>query len=173
MSLRRRPIRSSQQSAAGGTRQLPPDRFLEEELAFYLPLIEVCLQLPRALSLRSERAFGTPFTIAAALAYLSAAPREGISMSDLSRMLNLSNSRVSRLVHEMEAAGWVKRIKSKSDGRSNLAKITPAGRKKLTTESPFHLAKIRELSIHVFSARERAILKPYLERLRNHLSPNP
>lgn len=172
MSSRRRPTRSSQRSVDGGARRLPADRFTDEELAFFLPLIEVCLQLPRVLSLRSERAFGTTFTTGAALAFLWTAPKEGISMSDLSRMLNLSNSRVSRLVHEMETAGWVKRVKSKSDGRSILAKITPAGEKKVIAESPFYRANVRDLSINVFSARERAILAPYLERLSNHLSPN-
>jgi DNA-binding MarR family transcriptional regulator len=172
MKANQRKLRVSDQISGSGVRSLPADRFLEEELEFYRTLIEVCLQLPRVLSLRSERAFGTPFTMAAALAYLSAAPKDGISMSDLSRILNLSNSRVSRLIHEMETAGWVKREKSKKDGRSSLARITPAGRKKLSAEGPFHIANIRELSVQVFTARERALLQPYLERLRSHLAPN-
>lgn len=170
MAAKKRASRTPKRRSTPNEKKLPPDRFLATELEFYLPLIEVCLQLPRVLSARSERAFGTPFNIAAALAYLTVADSQGMSMSDLSRTLNLSNSRVTRLVHEMESAGWVARSKSKNDGRSNLARITASGRRKLATEGPFHIANIRELSIHVFNARERALLLPYLERLRAHLT---
>lgn len=170
MSTKKRPTPTAQRRKKSAAAQLPPNRFLATELEFYLPLIEVCLQLPRVLSARSERAFGTPFNIAAALAYLTVGDQQGMSMSELSRTLNLSNSRVTRLVHEMESAGWVSRSKSKNDGRSNLARITAAGRRKLDAEGPFHIANIRELAIHVFNARERAMLLPYLERLRVHLT---
>lgn len=169
MAGKKRPMSNSRRTAKAGTAHLPPDRFLPSELEFYLPLVEVCLQLPRVLSARSERAFGSPFNISAALAYLTVAEPQGMSMSELSRILNLSNSRVTRLVHEMETAGWVVRSKSKVDGRSNLAKITASGRRKLAAEGPFHIASIRELAIHVFSARERALLLPYLARLSAHL----
>ena len=170
MTARNRRASTSRPRKKSPTRKLPTDSFLDEELAFYLPLIEVCLQLPRVLSTRSERAFGTPFNVAAALAYLSDAEVKGISMSEFSKMLNLSNSRVTRLVNEMEEAGWVSRSKSKVDGRSNLVRITASGRRKLRTEGPFHLANIRELSIHVFSAREREMIRPHLERLRDHIT---
>lgn len=165
----KRPSTQPKQRTTPHSAQLPPDRFLPAELEFYLPLVEVCLQLPRVLSARSERAFGSPFNISAALAYLTVAEPQGMSMSELSRILNLSNSRVTRLVHEMESAGWVARSKSKIDGRSNLAKITASGRRKLAAEGPFHIANIRELAIYVFNSRERALLLPYLERLSAHL----
>jgi len=156
--------------AAHATTSIPSDRLLDEELNFYLPLIEVSLQLPRVLSAKSERAIGVTFTEAGAIAYLHAAGSTGISMSELSQKLNLSNSRVTRLVNDLEHAGLVVRRKSKSDGRSNIVKLTDKGRKRVLEQRPFHLANIRENCIQVFSKRERQLLLPYLERLRAHLA---
>lgn len=155
---------------AHATTSIPSDRLLDEELNFYLPLIEVSLQLPRVLSTKSERAIGVTFTEAAAMAYLNASGQTGISMSELSQKLNLSNSRVTRLVNDLEHIGLVVRRKSKEDGRSNIVKLTDIGQKRVLELRPFHLANVRQNCIQVFTKRERQLLLPYLERLRDHLA---
>jgi DNA-binding MarR family transcriptional regulator len=54
------------------------------------------------------------------------------SMSDLSRVLEIDNSAITRLVDSLEAMGFVKRDSNPSDRRQYLIYLTEKGKKEIT-----------------------------------------
>lgn len=53
--------------------------------------------------------------------------REGMTMSELSRMLLVSNGNATAIVDRLEAAGLARRTASKTDRRTVFVALTPAG----------------------------------------------
>ncbi len=53
--------------------------------------------------------------------------REGVTMSDLSRMLLVSNGNATAVVDRLEADGFVRRSPSETDRRTVFAALTPEG----------------------------------------------
>ena len=75
---------------------------------------------------------------------LNAAPDRRLRMQDLGARAVLSRTRVSRIVGELEAHGFVERVADPDDGRASLAAITPAGRAALRAAAPRYLAGIEQ-----------------------------
>ena len=89
---------------------------------------------------------------------LNAAPDRRLRMQELAARAVVSRSRVSRIVTELEAGGYVERIPDASDGRASLATITVSGRAVLRRTAPLYLAGIeRHFNRHVAPAGRRAI----------------
>lgn len=59
---------------------------------------------------------------------LNAAPGRQLRMQDLAARAVVSRPRVSRIVAELESAGYLERCADPTDRRASLATITPAGR---------------------------------------------
>jgi DNA-binding MarR family transcriptional regulator len=66
-----------------------------------------------------------------------------LQISQLARRGTLSTSRMSRLVDELIARGWIRREKCATDARSSYAVLTPAGRTRLEEAYPTHLESVR------------------------------
>jgi DNA-binding MarR family transcriptional regulator len=89
---------------------------------------------------------------------LNAAPDRTLRMQDLAARAVLSRTRVSRIVTELEAAGYVERRADPDDGRAALAAITPSGRAALRSAAPIYLAGIEEhFNRYLSPAAQRAI----------------
>ncbi|MDQ6617980.1 MAG: MarR family transcriptional regulator [Actinomycetota bacterium] len=74
---------------------------------------------------------------------LDAAPQRRLRMLDLGAAVVLSRTRVSRVVDELETAGYVKREPNPADGRSAFATLTSNGRAAFRKAAPVYLASIR------------------------------
>jgi DNA-binding MarR family transcriptional regulator len=64
-------------------------------------------------------------------------------MADLANATDLSASRMTRLVDDLQSRGLVTKTASSSDARGNVAKLTPRGMAKLKSAWPVHLASVR------------------------------
>jgi DNA-binding MarR family transcriptional regulator len=64
-------------------------------------------------------------------------------MADLASATDFSASRTTRLVDDLKSRGLVSKIKSSSDARGNVAKLTPRGMAKMRSAWPVHLESVR------------------------------
>src|SRR4051794_32597418 len=89
---------------------------------------------------------------------LNAAPSRRLRMQDLALRVVLSRTRVSRVVSELESAGYVERVEDSNDKRATFAAITPQGRAALRRAAPTYLAGIEEhFTRHLTPAEQRTI----------------
>ena len=75
--------------------------------------------------------------------YLSAAEGDSMKMCDLAEVLQLSPSGLTRRLDGLVKAGWVERRPSELDRRVMHAALTEAGRAKLESAAPVHVASVR------------------------------
>jgi DNA-binding MarR family transcriptional regulator len=90
-----------------------------------------------------KRATGMPLSWYDVLLELNAAPDRRLRMFDLGEAVVLSRTRVSRVVDELVAAGFVARVPNPDDGRSAFAELTGAGRQAFRKVAPVYLESIR------------------------------
>jgi DNA-binding MarR family transcriptional regulator len=100
-----------------------------------------------------------------ALLVLNAAPDRRMRMSDLGAAAVLSREQISRVVTELERAGFVERVANPDDKRSSFATITPAGRDRLRAVAPTYLAAIEEHFSNHLTAREVAAVASALQKV--------
>jgi len=91
-----------------------------------------------------NRDTGLSFDDYEVLVYLSEANDLRMRMSDLSRVLNNSRSRLTQRIDRMEDSGLVRRQRSPEDGRSVLAAITTRGLNTIAAAAPSHVMSVRE-----------------------------
>ncbi len=120
------------------------DPLNESEEAFWRALIRIVLSLPRRLDSDLVRTVGITANEYTTLMCLSEAPGRELRMADLANAAALSASRMTRLVDDLQAHGLVVKRVSAEDGRGNIAKLTPAGLRKLKQAWPVHLASVRD-----------------------------
>lgn len=68
--------------------------------------------------------------------------REGVTMSELSRMLLVSNGNATTVVDRLEADGLVARTQSESDRRTVFVALTPAGLEAFEVLAADHEAEV-------------------------------
>jgi DNA-binding MarR family transcriptional regulator len=90
---------------------------------------------------------------------LSQQEGQSLPMGVLAQTLGWSQSRLSHAVARMEKVGWVRRVPSATDQRSNLAQLTEAGRQKLVEAAPGHVAAVRDLLIDALTPEQRDTLR--------------
>src|SRR3954454_25319546 len=81
-----------------------------------------------------------------ALLELNAAPGRQLRMQELAARTVLSRTRISRIVSELEHAGYVERRPDPADGRAWLATLTTRGRDALKRAAPLYRAGIERHS---------------------------
>jgi DNA-binding MarR family transcriptional regulator len=100
-----------------------------------------------------------------ALLELNAAPERRLRMQELAQKVVLSRTRVSRIVTELEASGYVERVPDPDDGRATLAAITSAGRAALRRAAPIYLAGIQEHFTRYLSNTQQQAITTGLQRV--------
>jgi DNA-binding MarR family transcriptional regulator len=113
--------------------------------------------------LEAERAM--PLAWYEVLLHLERAPDRHMRMQELGDAVVLSRSRVSRIVDDMERAGFVAREACPTDRRVVHAALTPKGRGALRRAAPVHLRGIEAHFTALLSADELATLQQACERL--------
>lgn len=99
--------------------------------------------LQESLDRQLQRESGMPHTYYQILAMLSEAPRREMTMSDLAELVRYSASRLSHAVAKLEAAGWVRRRRHPTDGRTTIATLTDGGLDALADAAPGHVRQVR------------------------------
>jgi DNA-binding MarR family transcriptional regulator len=113
----------------------------EDEL--WRALIRIVISLPRLLEKDVLRSTGLTSNEYITLMSLSEAPNRELRMAELANASALSASRMTRLVEDLVARGFVVKRPSSADGRGNVAKLTARGLAKLRSAYPEHLASVR------------------------------
>ena len=115
----------------------------EEE--FWRALMRIMLSLRRRLDSELERAAGINTNEYAVLASLFEAGSHRLRMTDVARATDLSASRVTRVVDELDSRGLASKKASTEDGRGNVAGLTWAGLAKVKAARPVHIFSVRAL----------------------------
>jgi DNA-binding MarR family transcriptional regulator len=115
----------------------------ESEEQLWRAEMRILKVLPRLLD--SDLVKGTGLTASeySTLMHLSESPDRQMRMADLASATDLSASRMTRLVDELQSRGLVAKNTSSSDARGNVAKLTPRGVAKMRSAWPVHLASVR------------------------------
>ena len=124
-------------------------------LRLWLRLLAATNEMERALRRRLRTEFGTTLPRFDVMAALDRAP-EGLSMSELSRRLMVTNGNTTVLVGALEKDGLVRRSVSAVDRRSFTVELTDAGRESFACMADVHAQWVSELlsGIDAASARE-------------------
>jgi DNA-binding MarR family transcriptional regulator len=99
------------------------------------------------------------------LIYLSRAPEGRMRPSDLTDMVILTRSGVTRLLAGLEEAGLVRRDTCPDDRRVIYATLTEKGQAKLKAAHPTHLQGVGELFTDRFDEEELDTLRRLLQNL--------
>jgi DNA-binding MarR family transcriptional regulator len=113
------------------------------EEALWRSVMRIVKVIPRQLDSDLIRGVGLTASEYSTIMHLSEAPNRELRMADLASATDLSASRITRLVDELQSRGFVTKTTSSSDARGNVAKLTPRGMAKLRTAWPIHLASVR------------------------------
>ena len=74
---------------------------------------------------------------------LSEAHDHSLRMSELANFVSITVSGLTRVVERLSRLGLVERVRAESDGRGQVAVLTPAGMERLKQAWPSHLAAVR------------------------------
>jgi DNA-binding MarR family transcriptional regulator len=97
------------------------------ELRLWLSMISCSMKMESLLGQRLRREFGTSLARFDVLAQLERFP-DGLTMSELSRRLIVSNGAITGLVDKLTDAGLVTRREDPNDRRSMIVRLTRKGR---------------------------------------------
>lgn len=129
-------------------------------------LLRVHAAVVPALDRELQAKTGLPLAWYDVLLELNAAPERRLPMSELGARVVLSRSRVSRVVDELEQAGYVTREAHPSDRRSTYATISPAGMRRFRAAAPTYLHGVAELFARHLTADDLTRMADSLERVQ-------
>jgi DNA-binding MarR family transcriptional regulator len=132
------------------------EELARERLRLWLRLLAATNEMERALRRRLRAEFGTTLPRFDVMAALGRAP-EGLSMSELSRRLMVSNGNTTVLVGALEKEGRVRRTVSASDRRSYTVELTEAGREDFDRMAGVHAGWVCELLDGIGDERAREL----------------
>jgi DNA-binding MarR family transcriptional regulator len=113
------------------------------EEALWRAVMRIVKVIPRHLDSDLIRGAGLTASEYTTIMHLSEAPNRELRMADLASATDLSASRMTRLVDDLQSRGLVAKTASASDARGNVARLTPRGMAKLRSAWPVHLASVR------------------------------
>ncbi len=138
----------------------PATRWLDgEEMAAWLPLMRVLLQLPYALDRQLRDSAGLNHAHYGILAALSAQPDHALPMTDVARISAISLSRLSHAITSMQERGWVTREPCPGNRRVQNVSLTAAGMRLLDAVAPGHVAEVRRVVFDQLTATDVSDLR--------------
>jgi DNA-binding MarR family transcriptional regulator len=96
---------------------------------------------------------------------------DGLAMNELADRILQSKSGLTRVIDNMEGAGFVRRERPAQDRRRVLVFITPGGREALDAARVVHRDGIRRHFTEHLTAKDRRALESALENVRTHVRP--
>jgi DNA-binding MarR family transcriptional regulator len=143
----------------------------EEEL--WRAVMRMVKVIPRHLDSDLVRGAGLTASEYTTIMHLSEAPNRELRMADLANATDLSASRMTRLVDDLQSRGLVTKTASSSDARGNVARLTPRGMNKLKSAWPVHLASVRSRFFDHIDAKSVAGVAKALADIADHLEDAP
>lgn len=128
-------------------------------------LLTVVIALPAALDRQLQRDAGISNFEYGVLARLSMTDGATMRLSDLARVCDSTQPRLSKMMDRFEARDWVVRRPDPTDGRYTLAALTDIGRQKVVESAPGHVAHVKRLVFDPLSAAQRRHLGIALTRI--------
>jgi DNA-binding MarR family transcriptional regulator len=128
--------------------------------------------LPRTLDAQLQNDAGLTHPAYVVLAMLSEAPDRRQRMSELARMANQSQSRLSHTVARLEQRGLVRREKAAEDGRGNVCVLLDDGWDVVRRVAPGHVAAVREGFFAAMTPEQTAALHDALSAVLDNLDPD-
>ena len=107
------------------------------------------------------------------LVHLSGAEDWRMRMSDLSKLLYHSQSRLSQRIDRLADQGLVCREKCPNDRRGTFAVLTEAGFDRLAAAAPHHVSDVRAVLIDQIDPDQLEVLAEILERIAAADPPEP
>jgi DNA-binding MarR family transcriptional regulator len=143
------------------------------EEAAWRALMRIVKVLPRHLDSDLIRGVGMTASEYTTIMHLSEAPNRELRMADLAAATDLSASRMTRLVDDLQSRGLVTKTASSSDARGNVAKLTPRGIAKLKAAWRVHLASVRRRFFDSIDATAVDGVARALAEVAAHLEDTP
>jgi DNA-binding MarR family transcriptional regulator len=143
----------------------------EEEL--WRAVMRIVKVIPRHLDSDLIRDAGLTASDYTTIMHLSEAPNRELRMSDLATATDLSASRMTRLVDDLQSRGLVMKTASSSDARGNVARLTPRGMAKLKSAWPVHLASVRRRFFDHLDASTAEVVARALSEVAGRLEETP
>lgn len=156
-------------SASPAGRHAHEDVTDRASLRAWLRLLGCTTLVEREVRGRLRDEFDTTLPRFDVLAQLDAASREsadGVTMSELSRRLMVTNGNLTSLVERLVQEGLVKREPAPGDRRTQMVRLTAAGKRSIDTMTNEHRQWI-ELMFTDVSATDRIRLYELLGKLRS------
>lgn len=133
-----------------------PSTWLDhDQQELWQALLTVVVALPAALDRQLQRDAGISNFEYGVLAQLSMADNDTMRLSDLARVCDSTQPRLSKAMDRFEARDWVARRPDPGDGRYTLATLTDTGRRKLAESAPEHVAHVKRLVFDPLTAAQR------------------
>lgn len=142
-----------------------------EEQDTWLALWSVTEWMPTRLDEQLKRDSGVNLHDYFALAQISMAPNEQLTMTELAAVSDMSPSRLSHVVSRLEKRGWVERNPSETDRRTNIASITEQGRVFIRGAAPGHVERVHQLVFDPLTPEETRQLGHLLNKILRTLDP--
>jgi DNA-binding MarR family transcriptional regulator len=142
------------------------------EEVLWRAVMRIVKVIPRHLDTDLIRGAGLTASEYTTIMHLSEAPNRELRMADLANATDLSASRMTRLVDDLQLRGLVTKTVSSSDARGNVARLTPRGMAKLKSAWPVHLASVRRLFLDCMDATAVGEVATALTRVAVQLEDN-
>lgn len=98
------------------------------DLRLWLRLLSCCTLIENEVRSRLRNEFRITLPRFDLMAQLTHAPK-GLKMSELSRLMMVTNGNITGITDQLEKDGLVERMKDETDRRSSLIRLTPKGRR--------------------------------------------
>jgi DNA-binding MarR family transcriptional regulator len=149
----------------------PPAPHRHASLRVWLRLLDCSSLVEGQVRRRLRKEFGITLPRFDVLAQLDAASRDavhGLTMSELSRRLMVTNGNLTGLIERLVHEGLVSRATSETDRRTQIVRLSAAGRRALHAMTPAHERWIEAMFAEL-SPDDRSQLDSLLGKLRGSI----
>ena len=137
----------------------------EQEDRIWRSFLEATVRINTGLSDALKERTGLTIDDYEVLVRLSESDAQRMRMTELSRQLLHSQSRLTQRIDRLAKRGLVTREKCPDDGRGTFAVLTSEGLKVITEAAPDHVRDVRAALIDLIEPKERALVATVLDRL--------
>ena len=137
----------------------------EQEDLIWRSFLEATMRISTHLSESLKARTGLTIDDYEVLVRLSESDPQRMRMSELSRELLHSQSRLTQRIDRLAKRGLVCREKCAEDGRGTFAVLTDQGLQAITEAAPDHVRDVRAALIDLIEPNERAVVSKVFERL--------
>lgn len=151
---------------------MPPDRepLSKSRLRLWLKLLKASGFVEDEIRRKLRNQCGSTLPRFDVMSALSRVP-EGLKMSEISKMLRVSNGNITGIVDKLTAEGLALRVAVPGDRRANLVRLTPKGQQVFAKQAAAHETWIDEL-LGGLTAENIQVMSDGLDHLTSTLEGN-